>query len=300
MDKRESIAGFYDRHGQQFPDGQTFNIYRREEFACDATSLPPNRRDFYKISFITAGEGIVGYADKTIHIKRPAITFLNPLIPYSWEPTTTDQRGYFCLFTEDFVSPELRKESLAQSPLFKVGGNHLLFPEPSGEVLLRQIFESMMQEIKSSYVNKFDLLRNYIQIVMHEALKIQPLEEQFQSGNAAERISSLFMELLELQFPIDSPHQVLQFKNANEFAAQLNIHTNHLNRALREATGKTTTEWISHRVMQEAKALLQHSSWDVAEIGYTLGFEHASNFNIFFKKHSALTPNQFRKACVAN
>lgn len=300
MGKNESIAQFYDHHNQQFPGNTNFNIYRREEFACDSTSLPPNRRDFYKISFITAGEGIVGYADKTIHVKQPAITFMNPLIPYSWEPTTNDQRGYFCLFTDQFVNNDLKKESLSNSPLFKAGGHHLFLLEPAREMLLQQLFESMLQEIKSGYANKYDVLRNYIQIVMHEALKIQPPEGHYQATNAAERISYLFIELLELQFPIDSPRQSIQFKNANEFAEQLNIHTNHLNRALREATGKTTTEWISNRILQEARALLQYSTWDIAEIGYSLGFEHSSNFNIFFKKHTAITPNQYRKTAVAN
>jgi AraC family transcriptional activator of pobA len=45
--------------------------------------------------------------------------------------------------------------------------------------------------------------------------------------------------------------------------------------------------------------LLLHSSWDIAEIGYCLGFEHASNFNIFFKKQTGQTPNHFRRQPVA-
>ncbi len=300
MSRKETIAGFYDQHGQPYAGGGNFFVYRREAFACDVTPLPSNRRDFYKISLITSGEGIVGHADKTIHIRKPAITFSNPWIPYSWEPTTTDQKGFFCVFTEDFITPELRKGSLAQSPLFKVGGDHLFFLEPANQILLTRIFESMLQENQSDYANKNEILNNYVQIIMHEALKMQPPTDQYQSGNAAERISSLFIELLDLQFPIDSPQQTLQFKNANEFAAQLNIHTNHLNRALREATGKTTTEWISDRITQEAKTLLQRSSWDISAIGYALGFEHSSNFNTFFKKHTSLTPNQFRKTIVAN
>jgi AraC-like DNA-binding protein len=102
--------------------------------------------------------------------------------------------------------------------------------------------------------------------------------------------------LLERQFPIDAPSQVVKIKTANEFALQLNIHTNTLNRALKERTGRTTTEWIAERITKEAKALLQFSNWDVSAIAYTLGFEHSSNFIIFFKKQTRLTPNQFRKS----
>jgi AraC-like DNA-binding protein len=130
---------------------------------------------------------------------------------------------------------------------------------------------------------------------MHEAMKMQPPETFYQPANASERISTLFMELLERQFPIDSPSQIIKLKNANEFATQLNVHTNTLNRALKETTGKTTTEWVAERIIKEAKALLQFSSWDIAEIGYSLGFEHSSNFIIFFKKQTGKTPKSFRK-----
>lgn len=152
--------------------------------------------------------------------------------------------------------------------------------------LLTGVFRSMLKEMHSGYANKYELLRSYIQIIMHEALKIQPADTFYKPANASERITGLFIELLERQFPIDAPDQVLSLKNANEFATQLNIHTNTLNRALKETTGKTTTEWVAERTIKEAKALLQFSSWDMAEIAYSLGFEHASNFNIFFKKNT--------------
>lgn len=295
MNQKETIKEFYTNHGQEYQRVGQFNIYRREEFACDSTSLQPNRRDFYKISLITKGTGILSYADKSIQIDKPSITFLNPLIPYSWEPTSQNQSGYFCLFTEDFIHQNLKNESLSQSPLFKVGGNHIFFPSDESILLLKGIFESMFLELHSGYVNKYDLLRSYVQIIMHEAMKIQPPENFYQQGNASERISALFLELLERQFPIDTPAQTLKLKTANEFAVQLNVHTNTLNRALKESAGKTTTEWIAERILKEAKALLQFSNWDIAEIAYCLGFEHSSNFIIFFKKKTGKTPLQFRK-----
>ncbi|MBE8712072.1 helix-turn-helix domain-containing protein [Sphingobacterium hungaricum] len=295
MNKSESISEFYVRHGQENKEKGQFNVYRREEFACDNTALPPNRRDFYKISMIANGSGILSYADRIIHIDKPTITFLNPLIPYSWEPTSTEQAGYFCLFTEEFIHQNLKNESLSQSPLFKVGGNHVFFPSEESMLLLQGIFESMFRELNSSYSNKYDLLRSYVQIIMHEALKMQLPESLYQPNNSSERISSLFLELVDRQYPIDAPSQRIKLKTANEFAAQLNVHTNSLNRALKDTTGKTTSELIAERMSKEAKALLNFSNWDIAEIAYSLGFEHSSNFINFFKKQTGSTPLQFRK-----
>jgi AraC-like DNA-binding protein len=84
-------------------------------------------------------------------------------------------------------------------------------------------------------------------------------------------------------------------RSASDFAKQLNIHVNHLNRAIKETTDKTTSQIIAERVLLEAKTLLKHSSWNVSEISNALGFTEATHFNNFFKKHSTLSPLKFRK-----
>jgi len=156
----------------------------------------------------------------------------------------------------------------------------------------------MLNEIQSEYVYKFDLLRNYTSLILHEAMKMQPADSYFKHHNASSRITSLFLELLERQFPIDTPHHVLQLKTPTDFANRLSVHVNHLNRSVKEATGKTTTEHISERIVKEAKALLHHTDWNVSEIAYSLGFEYPSYFNNFFRKQTSQTPSSFRSLVV--
>jgi AraC-like DNA-binding protein len=137
-------------------------------------------------------------------------------------------------------------------------------------------------------------LRNYVNLIIHEALKLQPVET-VKHSSASSRITSLFIELLERQFPVDSMAHSLKLRTAIDYATQLSVHPNHLNRAVKETTGKTVTEHISERIIKEAKALLKHTDWSVAEIAYCLGFENPPYFNNFFKKQTALTPNTYRK-----
>jgi len=99
---------------------------------------------------------------------------------------------------------------------------------------------------------------------------------------------------LERQFPIENPNQRFAFRSASDFANQLSIHVNHLNRALKETTQKTTSAIIAERLAQEAKMLLKHTNWNVSEIAYCLGFEEPTHFNNFFKKNMQQTPTQFR------
>jgi AraC-like DNA-binding protein len=83
-------------------------------------------------------------------------------------------------------------------------------------------------------------------------------------------------------------------RSAGDFAGQLSVHVNHLNRAIRTTTGKTTTYHINDRLYTEAKALLKHTNWNISEIAWCLGFEEAAHFNNFFRKHSGTTPTAYR------
>jgi AraC family transcriptional activator of pobA len=157
-----------------------------------------------------------------------------------------------------------------------------------------QVFDKMLGEIRSEYKFKYDLLRNYLTELIHYALKIQPQEILYQHPDANSRITAVFTELLERQFPIETPSQRFNLRSAKDFADHLSVHVNHLNRAIRTTTGKTTTHHISERLTSEAKALLKYTNWNVAEISYSLGFEEPTHFNNFFKKQTNTTPSAYR------
>jgi len=86
----------------------------------------------------------------------------------------------------------------------------------------------------------------------------------------------------------------LELRTAQDFAKNLSIHVNYLNSAVKEVTGKTTTAHIGDRIIAEAKALLQHTDWNIAEIAYALGFEYPTYFNNFFKKKTGYIPKSER------
>ena len=128
---------------------------------------------------------------------------------------------------------------------------------------------------------------------------MQPAENTLPThSNASERISGLFMELLERQFPIESPLQRMRLRSPSDFATQLSVHVNHLNRALKETNQKSTSTQIAERVVQEAKILIRHTNWDISEIAYSLGFEETAHFSNFFKKHTRTSPTKFRNSPI--
>jgi len=268
-----------------------FNVFQIEQDG-NATRVY-SRKDFYKIC-LTTGKSKIHYADRSFETEDTVLFFGNPHIPYSWETLSTSYVGYTCLFSEDFLLSAERTESLQQSPLFKIGGTPILRITEQQRQFLNTLFEKMIEEQKADYVFKDDLMRNYISLIIHEALKLQPSENFNQRKNAAARITSVFLELLERQFPIESADLPLQVKTAQDYATSLNLHINYLNRAVKQVTGKSTTTHITERITTEAKALLQHTDWNISEIAYALGFEYPTYFNNFFKRMTGTNPKAFR------
>jgi AraC family transcriptional regulator, transcriptional activator of pobA len=272
-----------------------FNAFQIE--SDGAATRIYSRKDFYKIC-LTTGKSIIHYADKSFEMNGTILFFGNPHIPYSWETISRSYVGYTCLFSEEFLKASGRSESLQQSPLFKIGGTPILSITEKQREFLNTIFQKMIDEQQTGYAYKDDLIRNYINLIIHEALKLQPSENSDQHKNAASRITSVFLELLERQFPIENTDQPLQLKTAQDYSKNLSVHVNHLNRSVKEVTGKSTTTHIAERIISEAKALLQHTDWTIAEIAYALGFEYPTYFNNYFKRMTGTAPSVLRTAIV--
>jgi AraC-like DNA-binding protein len=251
-----------------------------------------SRKDFYKIC-LTTGKSKIHYSDRTFEMDGTILFFGNPHVPYSWETISASCAGYSCLFSEEFLGSE-RSETLQQSPLFKLGGTPIFKISETQRESLKPFFLKMLDEQKSDYAFKDDLIRSYINLIIHEALKMQPSANLDPYKNAASRISAVFFELLERQFPIESPDRPLQLNSAQDYAMGLNVHVNYLNRAVKEVTGKPTTTHISERIISEAKALLLHTDWNVADIAYALGFEYPTYFNNYFKRMTGTNPKSLR------
>ncbi|WP_290795020.1 helix-turn-helix domain-containing protein [Flavihumibacter sp. UBA7668] len=268
-----------------------FNAFQIE--SDGAATRIYSRKDFYKIC-LTTGKSTIHYADRSFEAEGTILFFGNPHIPYSWETISTSYIGYTCLFSEDFFNSVNRTESLHHSSLFKIGGTPILIISEEQRIYLNSIFQKMIEEQNSEYAYKDDLIRNYVQLVLHEALKMQPAEHFIQHNNAAARLTAVFLELLERQFPIESTDRPLQLKTAQDYAINLNVHVNYLNRAIKEVTGKSTTTHITERIISEAKALLLHTNWNITDIAYALGFDYPTYFNNFFKKLTGTNPRSLR------
>lgn len=271
-----------------------FNIADQFQHHPQMPPMPYDRRAYYKISLIR-GRSRAEYANKVIELDHNALLFATPKVPYHWLPQDPAQAGRFCVFTSEFLLPAKSGVVLDELPLFQASGYPVFQVSEAEWTELDAIFYKMERELTSPYAYKYDLLRTYVLELIHAGQKLQPAPVRQPVFTASARITSLFTELLERQFPLQTPQQQLRLRTAADFADRLAVHVNHLNKALKENTGRSTTELIGERVVEEAKRLLRQPTWTVAQVADSLGFAEVAYFSHFFKRHTSCSSIAFRQ-----
>jgi AraC family transcriptional activator of pobA len=260
------------------------------------------RKDLYRICLVT-GESRVYFADKSVNLSGTCLFFGNINTPYSWEIVSDNQIGYGCLFTEDFLKGAEYFDNVGSLSVFNIGNLPVYELKDETQIAnVNFIFKRILEENGGDYAKRQEMIRSFICILVHEALKSRAVAgntELAAHKTASQRISALFLRMLDTQFPVENIRRSIQLTKPTDFAGRLGVHPNYLNRVLKKETGKTILKIINERIITEARILLQHTDWSISEISHCLGFEYHSHFDGVFKKITGQSPSIYRETIFA-
>ena len=80
-----------------------------------------------------------------------------------------------------------------------------------------------------------------------------------------------------------------------DYADELHITPNYLNRLVRSQTGHSAMNWIEISRLNLAKSLLKQGELQIAEIAAAVSIDDQSYFTRFFKHNEGCTPTRFRE-----
>lgn len=101
-----------------------------------------------------------------------------------------------------------------------------------------------------------------------------------------EEITAHFLQTLSVDYHI---HRTVQY-----YAQQACLSQRHFSKLVREQTCKTPMEWIVQITIAHAKNLLAQSDIQVKTVAQTLGFPEQFTFRKYFKKHTGVSPSEYR------
>lgn len=254
------------------------------------TLTTPHRTNFYHILWFQKGNPTHIIDFNPVKIKPNSVLFLNKYAVQKFDKNG-DFDGKVLIFTDGFFcKTEVNTKYLKSNTLFN--NLHSVSQIELGKIAsdFIKLFELLETEFKKEKDNyQSDILRNYL----HNLLLFSERENKKQNFSEIKKGADfdyvlLFKDFLETGFRNQ--------KQVSSYSKQMLVTEKRLNQATSKILGKTPKEIIDDRVMLEAKRLLAHTNENVKEIGFELGFEEPTNFIKYFRKHSNITPIEFRES----
>ena len=84
--------------------------------------------------------------------------------------------------------------------------------------------------------------------------------------------------------------------SVSDVARAVGTSTSYLSRIFKESTGETIIRTINHKRIEKAKIYLKDTDYKVYEVADILGFENVTYFSRFFKKHTGISPKEYKES----
>jgi AraC-like DNA-binding protein len=256
---------------------------------------PSFRPEYFNFLFVKDGIGQYTIDEYSFATQPHSIYFTNPsnYRTFSWSRI---EEVYLIAFDETFLKKYVSKEIFEEFPF-------LLTETVSPKVVTDDFYssvENIYLQIHREYLHhaseKYKIIGHLLAVLLYRIKEYfwkdyNPIYE----GNRSSQIVKAFKRLLEKHYRDLSAGKVETVFRVQDYAEAQNLHPNYLSNVIKSKTGKPIAVWIADKTISEAKSLLQNTSVSIKEITYRLGFSETAHFSNYFKKHTGISPVQYRK-----
>lgn len=249
---------------------------------------------FSRIYFVTKGSAKVRIGDE-VHALTPGNMYMIPAFTQHADICDGAFEHYYVHVYESMTSGQ---ELIGRFDFpFEVGGTAL------DMALFGALCEhNTGMELKFSDPKIYDDNNSLIRSVRLN--RERPLYDRLESAGIICQIISRFMRSARPKFQIADSRieQVLntisgkidEVMTVDSLARMACMSKDHFIRLFRRNVGVTPAQYIINDKVTKAKLMLASENMSVKEIAFSLGYYDISYFNRIFKKHSLLTPLQYR------
>jgi len=270
----------------ELPSAEQFKIRRVEDIMGENDLVHDlHRHDFFFILALKKGEGKHEIDFTAYKVQDNTVFFLRPGQVHQLE-LKAGSTGYLVEFNTEFYQP---KDKLSNQRLRKASSKNYCELEMNRFNRLEAILASMFQEFTAIEEGFKDIIKSSLNIFFIEFIRQSPNPKAgviIANPYSQERFEE-FMELLDRHIATQKP--------VSQYTDMMSLSPYQLNEITKSSVGKTASALINDHIILEAKRNLLATPNQIKDIAYMLGYEDVSYFIRFFKKHTGLSPESFRR-----
>jgi AraC-like DNA-binding protein len=256
-----------------------------QRLSWNETAEKPSR---FEVIWIKKGKGVLQVDSQDYDFTDHMIYCLAPGHNRKWIAKTAVE-GYYISFTPEFIwmyegysNHSLWLEQFNED--FNIKSIHI------GEEMQNEmeiIIRKMKWEYKNYFNQKLEVLKGLLNIFMIYFSRNLPKTGSGIAQSRDSKFVTAFMNLL-------GKHYITQ-KMVSDYAGQLCVTSNYLNRTVKKITGFPASHHIQQQIMREAKKQALYQCKTMKEVAYNLGFDNLAHFSKFFKNKCGMSFTDFKK-----
>ncbi|WP_083847494.1 helix-turn-helix domain-containing protein [Flavobacterium sp. F52] len=297
MRKIKDIIQAMDLRVFDYMDNDDFSIVRFEdlEFTYPFQSLTC-RPDFFQLNIMTEAHSFYEVGCETYLLTSNWILLVKPDVYISCRHLE-NTKGYHISFNSSFLS----KFSQIQIKTFSAIANSnavILCLNPRQMSAVEQSCLNIYNKAVSNSPIKYEIIGNLLTFLL---IKLQQFKDEKIAGltaltlNKQDDIIEVFFQNLEKNFSDLALGKTTRIYRTKDYADLQNLDKSYLSKHISNSTDKTINCWIKERTIDEIKYLLKHTQKPLKEISGIYGFYDQNYFFSYFKKHTGISPYNFRK-----
>ena len=259
------------------------DLYRRNK----GETSDAHRHTFYVVIWVKKGEGthIIDFNEYTVSAGQ--VYFVSPGQVHQLN-LDNEPDGWVFTFSEEFlIINNIDKSFIDKINLFNTYSDRPpVLTDFQSSQRLGVWLEQMQLELDTAVDDyKSHALAALLRLFLIECVRLSTSADQDSGGYSCVLVD--FRSMVEQHF--QQRHKVA------EYAELMSITPKYLNQVVKNTIGCTAKEYITDRIITEAKRMLIHSTSSAKHIAFALGFTEPVNFSNFFRKNTRMTPLQYRK-----
>ncbi|MCW1961117.1 AraC family transcriptional regulator [Chryseobacterium viscerum] len=249
----------------------------------------PFRMDYYALCICTAGEINIEIDRQKYKVDANSFLMAAPSTIVKFGKTSNNFTMKLLFFDKNFLIKNISNPFIIEKMnLFSKGSYSIVKTTSKNSSLLQNILDDLDKKSKKQGKFTEEIIRT---IIFHLLLETAEIMEQENSTNPGKEDGKkdLYLKFSKLIRENITRERTVQF-----YADQLYVSNKYLIEIIKKASGKTPHEVIDEALLKEAYVMLGNPDMTISEVAFELQFNSASAFGRFFKKHTALSPSEYR------
>lgn len=244
------------------------------------------RHNFYEFYYVASGKMIATINDEKYELEEDDYIVVPPMLYHSMEPNNAYATGIAVCFDATGYEPGIFEGKLNSFSKQLLANIVDTYSKNYNEAEFRPKILPSLEEKDYAYGQALKSCVELLLINILQEYKRQSAETE-QPKSSKNQQAQKILKYIETHF---SENPSLQ-----SIAENLNYSIPHICRLFKQAYNESIVNFIIRLKIDEAMKLIEQNEKSLREISETLGFDNVAYFSKVFKKHTDMTPSDYRK-----